>query len=121
MPVGPEPRLHAQAARSGDIVIPFTIGPQNCTNQSRWYNVSMRIHNVLAQPVSIPTLASHAASPPPGTTEPPITNLRLRCGRYLARWNGIHMTTGRRLPPGTYLTELVIDGLRITRKITLGR
>jgi hypothetical protein len=108
-----------RAPGSGDILIPFTIGPRACVDQTRLYTVSMRIHNVLAQPVSLPTLAAEAAPPAPGTTEPPLSNLRLRCGRYLARWNGRHITTGRRLAPGIYLTELVIDGQRITRKITL--
>ncbi len=104
----------AQSQPNGDLLIPFTIGPASCTNHSRVYVVSMRVHNVLAQPVGIPMLVT-------GGAEQLLNNLRLPCGRYLARWNGRHVTTGRRLPPGVYLTELVIDGQRITRKVTLDR
>jgi hypothetical protein len=113
-------RRPAPAARrdrvteAGSLVIPFTIGPPSCVDRARLYAVSMRIHNVLAQPVGIPALVDTAGNRL-------INNLRLSCGRYWARWNGRHMTTGRRLAPGTYLTELVIDGQRITRKVTLDR
>lgn len=115
----PPPREQTTAA--GDVVIPFTIGPRECVDRNRLYTVSMRIHNVLAQPIGIATLAADVGSPPPGTAERPLINLRLPCGRYLARWTGRHVTTGRRLPPGVYLTELVIDGQRISRKVTLDR
>ena len=83
----------------------------------------MRIHNVLAQQVGIPVLMAE-----PGLTAEQaafagrhIDGLRLTCGRYTALWNGRHIITGRRLAPGIYLSELVIDGQRITRKVTLGR
>jgi hypothetical protein len=80
----------------------------------------MRIHNVLAQPVGLPTLVAENREPGAETrNEPPLSNLRLPCGRYMARWTGRHVTTGRRLPPGVYVTELVIDGQRISRKLTL--
>ena len=104
-----------QTTAAGDVVIPFTIGPRDCVDRNRLYTVSMRIHNVLAQPIGQPTLVVEASR------ERPLSNLRLPCGRYLARWTGRHVTTGRRLPPGVYLTELVIDGQRISRKVTLDR
>jgi hypothetical protein len=117
------------AAQSGDVLIPFTIGPRDCVDRNRLYTVSMRIHNVLAQPVGLPTLVAESREQPPAgggrpaesRNERPLSNLRLPCGRYLARWTGRHLTTGRRLPPGVYLTELVIDGQRISRKVTLDR
>jgi hypothetical protein len=115
------PQQRERLAPNGDMLIPFTIGPRNCTDSARLYTVSMRIHNVLAQPVGLPTLAAGASPPVPGTSERPLSNLKLTCGRYLARWSGRHVTTGRRLAPGVYLTELVIDGQRISRKVTLDR
>ena len=115
------PQQRERLAPNGDLLIPFTIGPRTCTDRARLYTVSMWIHNVLAQPIGLPTLAIGVSPPPPGTSEPPLSNLRLTCGRYLARWSGRHVTTGRRLAPGVYLTELVIDGLRISRKVTLDR
>jgi hypothetical protein len=119
MAVAPQANL---AAQGGDVLIPFTIGPRECVDRGRLYTVSMRIHNVLAQPVGIPTLVADNREPRAESgKEPPLSNLRLPCGRYLARWTGRHITTGRRLPPGVYVTELVIDGQRISRKMTLDR
>jgi hypothetical protein len=122
MAVAPQANLVAQG---GDVLIPFTIGPRECADRSRLYTVSMRIHNVLAQPVGLPTLVAESREPGAESREPraerPLSNLRLPCGRYLARWTGRHITTGRRLPPGVYVTELVIDGQRISRKVTLDR
>jgi hypothetical protein len=112
-----------QAVGTSELVIPFVVGPPVCVDRFRSYVVSMRIYNVLAQLVSIPTL-ERAAEPPavvPAELEGrPLNNVRLSCGRYIARWNGRHVTTGRRLAPGIYLVELVIDGHRLTRKVTLG-
>ena len=116
---GQTPPQRERTTRDGDILIPFTIGPRECVDRGRLYTVSMQIHNVLAQPVGQPTLAAAAEPPPSGVQEPILSRLRLPCGRYLARWSGRHLTTGRRMPPGIYLTELVIDGLRISRKVTL--
>ena len=81
----------------------------------------MRIYNVLAQPVGIPTLAavSPAGHRVPGGGRP-LNRVVLPCGQYIAVWNGRHLTTGQRLAPGVYVYDLVIDGQRITRKVTLG-
>jgi hypothetical protein len=112
----------ARARQSGrDVLIPFTVGPAGCTDPSRTYPVTMRIYNVLAQPVAVPTLAV-ASSSDPGTIQSSgrvLNRLMLPCGRYLAIWNGRHFYTGRRLAAGVYISELVIDGQRATRKITL--
>jgi hypothetical protein len=140
MAVVPAAKLHSDGSRESvraatraqesqsatgpsELVIPFVVGPPVCVDRFHSYVVSMRIYNVLAQLVSIPTLERAAEPPavvPAELAGSPLSNLRLSCGRYLARWNGRHMTTGRRLAPGVYLVELVIDGQRITRKVTLG-
>ncbi len=112
-----------RAGGSREITIPFRIGPANCVDRARLYDVTMRIYNVLAQPVGLPVLVSGQGSDTARASAagPPIVNLRLPCGRYTARWNGQHAQTGRRLAPGVYVTELVIDGQRVTRKMTLDR
>jgi hypothetical protein len=112
-----------RATVTREVIIPFLVGRPNCTDRARRYAVTMVIYNVLAQPVSIPTLVEDLGSDPhpPGTTGRPLSRLVLPCGRYAALWNGRHMTTGRRLAPGVYLFDLVIDGQRITRKVTLER
>ena len=106
-----------------EITIPFTVGPATCVDPGRSYAVTMRIHNVLAQHVGIPVLASGpaGAAAQSALVGRRLDNLALTCGRYAAQWNGRHTITGRRLAAGTYLSELVIDGQRITRKVTLGR
>jgi hypothetical protein len=110
----------SQAPVAREVVIPFTVGPANCADRDRRYAVTMRIYNVLAQPVGIPTLLEQPSDPlPPGVAGRPLSNLRLPCGRYAAYWNARHITTGRVLPPGVYLYDLVVDGQRITRKMTL--
>ncbi len=105
-----------------DVIIPFTVGPSDCGGRTQVYAVTMRIYNVLAQVVGVPTLAlTDASGAVTGAAGRPLTRLMLPCGRYVAYWNGKHVATGLRLPPGVYLYDLVIDGQRITRKITLGR
>jgi hypothetical protein len=111
-----------RASGSGEVTIPFTVGPTTCVDRARLYAVTMRIHNVLAQPVGIPVLISgpESSAVQSALVGRPLYNLRLTCGRYAAQWNGRHATTGRRLAAGIYLSELVIDGQRVTRKVTLG-
>ena len=111
-----------EAQQSRYVTIPFTVGPAACSDRSLRYEVTMRIYNVLAQPVGIPTLAavSPAGHSVPGSGRL-LTRLALPCGQYIAVWNGRHIATGLRLAPGVYVYDLVIDGQRITRKVTLGR
>jgi hypothetical protein len=118
-------RVEAQsdgAVQSRYVTIPFTVGPADCTDRTRTYTVTMRIYNVLAQHVGIPTLA---AVSPSGDRVPaggrPLVGLSLPCGQFIAVWNGRHPATGLRVAPGVYVYDLVIDGQRITRKVTLGR
>lgn len=119
----PAPQRPQGVSGNREVTIPFTVGPATCVDRARSYAVTMRIHNVLAQPIGVPVLISE---PDPAERQPtligrPLDNLRLSCGRYAAQWNGRHVTTGRRLAPGTYLSELIVDGQRVTRKVTLGR
>ena len=106
-----------------DISIPFTVGPPSCTDRSRAHVVSMRIYNVLAQLVAVPLLRadSGAEPPPPGLAGRPLNNLLLPCGHYLAYWNGRQGMSGRPVPAGVYLYELVVDDQRIAGKLTLGK
>ena len=125
-PRDPPPRGRVEEQSDGDtqgryVTIGFTVGPNGCSDRTRTFNVTMRIYNVLAQPVGIPTLASvsPAGGPVPGSGRP-LSGLPLPCGQYIAVWNGRHPATGQRLAPGVYVYDLVIDGQRITRKVTVG-
>lgn len=117
-PSGARDRDNARA----DVLIPFQVGPDGCKDRTRAVPVTMLIYNVLAQPVAIATLVVTPDSDPvpPGTENRRLFRTPLPCGRYVARWDGRH-TTGRRLPPGVYVADVVVDGQRATRKITLPR
>lgn len=118
------PRTAERGATARDVVIPFTVGAAACTDRARAFPVTIRIYNVLAQPVGVATLGAETGgggAVPPGAAGRTVNRLMLPCGRYVAHWDGRHAGTGRRLAPGVYLSELVIDGQRVTHKITLGR
>ena len=118
-PRGPAER----ALPTVDILIPFTVGPASCTDRSHPHVVSIRIYNVLAQLVAVPLLRADqsAEAPPPGLVGRPLNKLLLPCGRYLAYWNGRQVMTGRPLPAGVYLYELIVDDQRIAGKLTIGK
>jgi hypothetical protein len=122
-PPPPATGLAERLPSTVDVSIPFTVGPASCTDRSRAHVVSMRIYNVLAQLVAVPLLRadSGAEPPPPGLAGRPLNKLLLPCGRYLAYWNGRQGMSGRRLPAGVYLYELVVDDQRVAGKLTLGK
>ena len=92
------PRVHGAGGIGGnypnpfnpDTFILFTVGDQSCAGGSEQHVVSMRILNVLAQPVVVPTLSGGRGNTTsvPQSMQVPISNLRLGCGSYTAYWNG---------------------------------
>ncbi|HEV2750399.1 MAG TPA: T9SS type A sorting domain-containing protein [Gemmatimonadales bacterium] len=75
--------------------------------------VSLRIYNVLAQLIAIPTLRG---------TDKPLDSLALSCPTplgcaYKAYWDGYVANTGKPAASGVYIYQLVIDGKRVTKKI----
>lgn len=75
--------------------------------------VTLRIYNVLVQVVAVPTLSD--------STGQRLENLRLRCGSYLAYWDG-KGRDGRPVSDGVYYYQLLVDGERIsTRKMIVRR
>ena len=112
----------AQAApRAQEIVVTFSVGPEGCADREGRFVVSMWIYNVLAQPVAIPTLVEQPGTTPvsPELVGRRLSRLALPCGRYAAHWDGRHSATGRRLAPGVYLYDLIVDGKRVTRRVRL--
>jgi hypothetical protein len=104
-----------------DTYIPFTVGDESCTGVSEQHVVTMRILNVLAQPVVVPQMWGST-----GTTAAiseslhglPLTNVTLGCGTYKAYWNGRLTGSGREASSGVYAVQLFIDGQLIgTSKI----
>ena len=121
--LAPPRRPAERAVPTVDILIPFTVGGPSCTDRSHPHVVSIRIYNVLAQLVAVPLLRADqsAEPPPPGLVGRPLNKLLLPCGRYLAYWNGRQAMSGRPLPAGVYLYELVVDDQRIAGKLTIGK
>ena len=72
--------------------------------------VSIRILNVLLQPVSNPTALNHPSG------QAPLVDLEYTSpGQYVAYWDGLDQY-GREVPSGTYFILLVVNGAQ-----TVGR
>jgi hypothetical protein len=94
--------------------IPFTLGGDIFANGHR-PKVSLKIYNVLAQLVAVPILQ--------GSGEP-LDNLELSCSQaagcsFSAYWDGNVRRTGQQAASGVYLYQLIVDGLRYTKKMVV--
>jgi hypothetical protein len=97
--------------------IGFTLGGYpNCIDPSRQYRVSLKIYNVLSQPVAVPVLQGAATGVSGGQ---PLENVFLTCGEYTAYWDGKVLGTDREAASGIYVYQLVVNGTPITRKMTI--
>ncbi len=79
--------------------------------------VSLRIYNILAQLVAIPTLQGSGQ---------PLDGVPLDCveqsGGYCsfsAYWDGNYLNTGREAASGIYVYQLVVDGVRQSKKMVV--
>ena len=107
-------------------IIPFTVGDESCTETGGGggpkHVVTLRIYNILSQLVAVPKLRS-----PSGGVDSSamiarsVQGLRLTCGSYSALWDGKQMGTGREVPAGTYVYELIVDGRREVRKMLVAK
>jgi hypothetical protein len=92
---------------------PFTVG-EGC-KPGDTHVVTVRILNILAQPVVIPVLygpptnsTSSASSSMNGSR---ISNLKLECGDYVAFWDGKVEGGGREAASGTYIVQVIVDNV----------
>jgi len=101
-----------------DVFIPFGIDT-SCTEGSQQHTVSIQILNILTQRVAIPVLYVQPTTSTSPTTSAmgAVSNMRLSCGKYLAYWNGKIQGTEKEAPSGTYLVQMVKDGVSSTTKI----
>ena len=99
--------------------IQFTIGDgTGCTDQSRLYRVSLRIFNVLAQPVAVPVLQGGSGNVAGGER---IDRLSLTCDRYTAYWDGKDEMTQQEVASGVYLYRLEVDGRAVVKKMLMSK
>ena len=97
--------------------IAFSVGGfPNCVEPGRQYRVSLKIFNLLAQPVAVPVLQGGASGVAGGQ---PLENVFLTCGEYTAYWDGKVSGTNREAASGVYAYRLEVNGSPITRKMTI--
>ncbi len=94
--------------------IPFRLSADLFVNGHRPV-VSLRIYNILAQLVAIPTLQG---------TGLPLNGVQLDCldqsggyCNYTAWWDGSYLNSGREAASGIYVYQLVVDGARQSKKM----
>ncbi len=77
--------------------------------------VSLRIYNVLAQLVAIPTLQGTGQA----LDGVPVDCVDQSGGfcTYSAYWDGNYLNTGREAASGIYVYQLVVDGVRQSKKM----
>jgi hypothetical protein len=77
--------------------------------------VTVRILNILAQPVVIPVLygpsANSTSSASSSMNGSRISNLRLDCGDYVAFWDDKVEGGGREAASGTYIVQIIVDNV----------
>ncbi len=95
-------------------LIPFRLSGQLFFHGHRPV-VSLHVYNVLAQVVAIPILQG---------TGQRLDNVRLSCTStlgcsYNAYWDGHALDTGRPVASGVYIFQLIVDSLRLSKKVVL--
>lgn len=88
--------------------IPFTLTQEACTD-GHVPLVTLEIYNVLVQVVAIPELQT-------GGRER-VRGLHLRCGSYVAYWNGRYLDDEREVTPGVYYYRLTVDNQSVVKKM----
>jgi len=96
--------------------IPFRLSEAVFANGHRPV-VTLRIYNVLAQLVSIPTMQASGE---------PLDGLALECHEprdgyceFSAYWDGKYLGTDRDAASGVYVYQLVVDGQRFSRRMVV--
>ena len=112
---------------SPDTRIPFTVGDAGgCKDPNRTYKVTLRIYNLLSQPIAVPLLQEGGGGV---STGQPVDARALPCSQYVAYWDGQYqslkdgkmVSTGRPVAEGIYLYRLEVDGFVVVRKMVVRR
>ncbi|NIN72864.1 MAG: hypothetical protein GTO46_13245 [Gemmatimonadetes bacterium] len=95
--------------------IPFILGA-DLFEDGRPVVVTIRIYNLLRQPIAIPTALDH-----PTSAGQPLQELRYEVpGRYEAHWDGTDQS-GRRVSSGVYFCEILANRARAVSRIAVTR
>ena len=94
-----------------ETTIPFTLGDELFAGGNPVV-VSLRIFNLLSQPVAFPVALSHPAGP--GVE---VRNLEYtQPGRHEAFWDGTDQS-GRQVASGIYFMQLTVNGQSVSRRM----
>lgn len=96
-----------------ETTIPFTLGDELFVD-GRTAVASMRIFNLLTQPVAYPTALGH----PEGLGVEVRNLVYTRPGRYEAFWDGTDQS-GREVASGIYFIQLTVNGQSVTRRMLI--
>ena len=114
-----QPRGHGAGVRAypnpfnPDIHILFSVGDENCPVNAQ-HVVTVRVLNILAQPVVFPVLFGPApnstTSVPSSLHGRPLQGVTLGCGDYDSYWDGKLPGSGRTAASGVYIVQVITDG-----------
>lgn len=93
-------------------LVPFVIPEEMCRNNSIPL-VALKVYNALGVPVATLRLRSRRAET--------LDSIRLRCGRYVAIWDGTIGGGTRVPPPGVYYLNLAVEDRLSTKKVVLSQ
>jgi hypothetical protein len=98
-----------------ETTIPFVLG-EDLFVSGRPVVVSLRIYNLLHQPVAAPVALRHAAG-----EGLPVTQLEYTGpGRYEAFWDGLDFG-GNQVASGVYFVQLTVNGRRALRRMFVAK
>lgn len=93
-------------------LVPFVIPAEVC-RKDHTPLVALKVYNVLAQPVAVLRLRSRRAEA--------VDSLPMRCGTYVAIWDGTIGGGAKVAPPGIYYLQLSVDSRPYTRKVVVAQ
>ena len=89
-------------------LVPFVIPAEIC-RKDHLPLVVLKVYNVLAQPVATLRLRTRRSEL--------VDSLRMRCGTFVAIWDGTMGAGTKVAPPGIYYLQLSVDDRPYTRKV----
>ncbi|MEP6493128.1 MAG: hypothetical protein ABJF01_10655 [bacterium] len=110
-----------------EVFIPFDVVETDgiCTDGREPHVVSVRILNILAQPVAVPEFAGPSTNVTTPVPSPlggaRLSNLKLGCGSYVAHWLGNMDGNGKEAASGMYLVQFFVDGKLVDTKRIFNR
>jgi hypothetical protein len=91
-------------------LVPFSIASDVC-KRGHIPQVALQVYNVVAEPVASLRLRDRPAVV--------LDSIPLRCGQYVALWDGTVAKGTRAASPGLYLVTLSVDGVSLVQRLLI--